>query len=82
MGSTADTSAQVQIKARQMFARVLSQWACDLMNLRQTGGIRPATRDGRDDMVLPYHGQRPGAALAGKWTTGEGSIPRWARKAA
>ena len=37
-----------------MFARVLSGWAMDLLELRRTGLIRPSARDGAPDPVMPF----------------------------
>jgi hypothetical protein len=37
-----------------MFARVLSGWAMDLLELRRTGLIVPGERDGTPDPVMPF----------------------------
>jgi hypothetical protein len=40
-----------------MFARVLSSWALDLLELRRTGLIVPSARDGAPDPVMPFPGE-------------------------
>lgn len=54
-------------RARKMFARVLSQWAMDLMELRRTGLDAPVVRDGSADLVTPS--LRAGA-FGGRWSKG------------
>lgn len=66
-----------------MYARVLSQWALDLLELRRQGLDQPTARTGDDDFVTPLLG--PSLASHG-WDTARapGELLAWrpARRAA
>lgn len=44
---------EVEQVAQRLYARVLSQWAMDLMALRRDGLHVPSTRSGDEDFVQP-----------------------------
>jgi hypothetical protein len=47
------TEKRIEAQTRAMFARVLSAWAMDLLELRRTGLIVPSARAGAPDPVMP-----------------------------
>lgn len=62
-----------------MFARVLSGWAMDLLELRRTGLIVPSARDGAPDPAVPFprHAQ-PGIVNDLRWAIHPGAATaRW-----
>jgi hypothetical protein len=48
-----ETEKQIEAQTQAMFARVLSAWAMDLLELRRTGLIVPSARSGAPDPVMP-----------------------------
>ncbi len=53
MTSRLGTEKQIEAQTQAMFARVLSAWAMDLLELRRTGLIVPSERTGAPDPVMP-----------------------------
>jgi hypothetical protein len=47
------TENRIEAQTRAMFARVLSAWAMDLLELRRKGLIVPSDRKGAADPVMP-----------------------------
>ncbi|HYF14321.1 MAG TPA: hypothetical protein VD971_04530 [Phycisphaerales bacterium] len=45
---------EIERSAKAMYARVLSQWAIDLLQLRRDGLDVPCARGGDDRLVLPH----------------------------
>lgn len=43
------------LDARRMYARFMSQWAMDTLELRQSGLLRPGRRAGSDSPVAPSY---------------------------
>lgn len=65
----------MQDRAARMYARVLSQWAMDLFELRRAGLDRPVSRSGSADHVTPSPGRRTGGA---RWHIGSvGELLTW-----
>jgi hypothetical protein len=61
-----DGSLDVEAGAKRMYARMLSQWALDMLQLRRDGLDVPSARGGSDTLVLPSWG--------GAW---RGTKSRW-----
>lgn len=57
---------EVEQVAQRLYARVLSQWAMDLMSLRRDGLHVPSNRTGDEDFVQPA------------WTGAVADGTRWA----
>jgi len=64
-----------------MYAKVLSQWAMDLLELRRTGAIVPSSRRGDPDLVCPRPFSLDSAGTcqaATRWAFGRPeSLLRW-----
>jgi hypothetical protein len=52
------TENRIEAQTQAMFARVLSAWAMDLLELRRTGLIVPSDRKGATDPVMPVWSDR------------------------
>ncbi|GEM_PF-964192 len=80
-------SSPVEVAARRLYARVLSQWAMDLMMLRREGLDQPTARGSQNYIAPPtWEGAFVGHGEAMRWVGGslEREL-RWkpaARKAA
>ncbi|MFZ2873172.1 MAG: hypothetical protein WAZ94_01670 [Phycisphaerales bacterium] len=68
--------ADLQLRVRKMYARVLSTWAMDLMSLRRAGLDRPVRRATAADLPTPSY--RFTGARAGRWAAShDGSLLSW-----
>lgn len=61
----------VEVTARHMYARVLSQWAMDLLQLRAQGLDVPGHRDGDGLLALPWNGAFRGHGERMRWIAGD-----------
>jgi hypothetical protein len=66
MGKSPSSWLQTHHAAKRMYARVLSQWAIDLIALRRDGLDRPVSREGSPDHVTPSF-PLPSRAHAQRW---------------
>jgi hypothetical protein len=61
-----DDPASIELATRKMYARVLSQWAMDLMQLRMSGMDVPRARAGDELHVMPARNPENLASL--RWS--------------
>ena len=68
----------IQAQSRAMFARVLSGWTLDLLELRRTGLIVPGARDGAPDPAMPFPREENLTLTDARWPARPAAaLPRW-----